>query len=187
MVPALVLSLMASGLVLAYAGITDRPLLDVMRGLTTGTVAAPRPPGNPAGATPSTTPPAGGLAPAGTGQSKVTEIARWWVTAWRVAGLPLDHAGRLGAITATAVAMCESGGDPSAISPTGDYGVWQINAVSHPQYPTTLLLMPIPNAAAAIAISNRGTNFNPWTCYTRGTYRTHIPAATAAIEKVWPS
>ena len=62
------------------------------------------------------------------------------------------------AATAAAVAMAESGGNPNAVSPTNDYGLWQINIVHGSQ--ATLDVMG--NARAAVAISNNGTNWGPW-------------------------
>jgi len=68
---------------------------------------------------------------------------------------------------AAAVAMAESSGDHNAISSSGDYGLWQINAAAHPQYNRGQLLEPHYNAMAAVAISENGTNWRPWcTAYT---------------------
>ncbi len=64
---------------------------------------------------------------------------------------------------AAAVALAESGGNNGEVSPTNDYGLWQINGPSHPQYNLgSLQNDPNYNAKAAIAISNNGTNFRPW-------------------------
>lgn len=68
--------------------------------------------------------------------------------------------------TAAEIAMAESGGNPDAISPTDDYGLWQINA-SHGSLAT---LNPVGNARAAITISDDGTNWFPWTTYRSGAY-----------------
>ena len=62
--------------------------------------------------------------------------------------------------------MAESGGNPNAISPTADYGLWQINA-SHGAEAT---LDPLGNAEAAVAISSDGANWGPWTTFTTGAY-----------------
>ena len=70
------------------------------------------------------------------------------------------------AVMAASIAMAESGGNPSAISPTNDYGLWQIN-VSHGALAT---LNPIGNAEAAVSISGNGSNWDPWTTYTTGAY-----------------
>jgi Lysozyme like domain len=67
---------------------------------------------------------------------------------------------------AAEIAMAESGGNPNAISPTNDYGLWQING----SHGAEASLIPVVNARAAIAISNNGTNWDQWTTYTSGAY-----------------
>jgi Lysozyme like domain len=70
------------------------------------------------------------------------------------------------AFMAAEIAMAESGGNQYAISPTDDYGYWQING-SHGALAT---LDAYGNARAAIIISNNGTDWSPWTTYTSGAY-----------------
>ncbi len=70
------------------------------------------------------------------------------------------------AVTAASIAMAESGGNANAISPTDDFGLWQINA-SHGAEAT---LNPLGNAEAAVSISGNGSNWGAWTTYTAGTY-----------------
>ena len=70
------------------------------------------------------------------------------------------------AFMAAEIAMAESGGNPNAISPTADFGLWQINA-SHGAEAT---LNPRGNAEAAVAISSDGGNWGPWTTFTTGAY-----------------
>lgn len=67
--------------------------------------------------------------------------------------------------TAAAIAMAESGGDPNAYNTEGSYGLWQIFISAHPNYDTQSLFDPTYNAQAALAISNNGTNWKPWTTY----------------------
>lgn len=67
---------------------------------------------------------------------------------------------------AAEIATAESGGNPNAISPTDDFGLWQING-SHGALAT---LNPVGNARAAIAISDDGTNWSAWTTYESGAY-----------------
>jgi LysM repeat protein len=71
------------------------------------------------------------------------------------------------AFMAAEIAMAESGGRQYALSPTNDYGYWQING-SHGAAEATF--NPIGNAKAAIAISGNGTNWHPWTTYVTGAY-----------------
>jgi LysM repeat protein len=71
------------------------------------------------------------------------------------------------ALTAAEISMAESGGNQFAVSPTADYGYWQINAPAHGAMAT---FNPLGNAKAAISISSDGTNWNPWTTYRTGAY-----------------
>lgn len=82
--------------------------------------------------------------------------------------------------TAAAISVAEASGVPDAKNlkdPNGgSYGLWQINGVhapgGDPQTPTPSgvpwwqsMLDPNANAAEAVAVSNRGTDFTPWTSY----------------------
>jgi hypothetical protein len=58
---------------------------------------------------------------------------------------------------AACIAEHESGGNPNAISPTNDWGLWQI----HNGGPR--MLNPAANAAAAVRMSHNGTNWSAWT------------------------
>lgn len=71
------------------------------------------------------------------------------------------------AFIAAEIAMAESGGYPYALSPTNDYGLWQINGSHGPGEAT---FNPVGNARAAIAISGNGTDWTPWTTYVTGAY-----------------
>lgn len=81
---------------------------------------------------------------------------------------------------AAAIAMAESGGDPFARNLTAreqSYGLWQVNVLAHPEYHPLELGDPLTNAQAAYAISQRGTNWTPWSAYTHGTYRQYMGAS----------
>jgi len=71
------------------------------------------------------------------------------------------------ALIAAEIAMAESGGNQYALSPTDDYGYWQINASHGPAMAT---FNPIGNAKAAIAISDDGHDWAAWTTYVDGAY-----------------
>jgi Lysozyme like domain len=71
------------------------------------------------------------------------------------------------AFMAAEIAMAESGGNQYALSPTDDYGYWQINASHGPAMAT---FNAMGNARAAIAISDDGTDWEAWTTYTAGLY-----------------
>jgi LysM repeat protein len=71
------------------------------------------------------------------------------------------------AFMAAEIAMAESGGNQYALSPTDDYGYWQINASHGPAMAT---FNALGNAKAAIAISDDGSDWGAWTTYTSGAY-----------------
>jgi LysM repeat protein len=71
------------------------------------------------------------------------------------------------AFTAAEIAMAESGGRQYALSPTDDYGYWQIN-VSHG--PAQATFNALGNARAAIAISDDGSDWGAWTTYFTGAF-----------------
>jgi LysM repeat protein len=71
------------------------------------------------------------------------------------------------AFMAAEIAKAESGGNQFALSPTNDYGYWQING-SHGAAMATF--NPMGNAKAAIAISDDGRDWGAWTTYTSGAY-----------------
>jgi LysM repeat protein len=83
-------------------------------------------------------------------------------TLWEAAG-----GSHSAAFMAAEVAMAESGGRQYALSPTNDYGYWQINGSHGPAEAT---FNPMGNAKAAIAISDDGANWDAWTTYTSGAY-----------------
>jgi len=74
---------------------------------------------------------------------------------------------------AAAIALAESGGVTGAIMRNAreySVGLWQINTLVHP-YSVDDMKDPLKNAQAALAISQRGTNWQPWAAYTSGRYR----------------
>jgi LysM repeat protein len=70
------------------------------------------------------------------------------------------------AFMAAEIAMAESGGNQYALSPTDDYGYWQINASNG----SLATFNAYGNARSAIILSDDGTNWSPWTTYTSGAY-----------------
>jgi len=68
-------------------------------------------------------------------------------------------------INACAVCWAESGGDSTAISPSGDYGLWQINRSAHfgdGTIDSSNWFNPDVNAREAIKLSNNGQNWAAW-------------------------
>ncbi len=80
---------------------------------------------------------------------------------WEQAGGSSAHA-----FMAAEIAMAESGGNPNAISPTNDFGLWQINGSNG----ALATLDPLQNAKSAVTLSDNGTNWGPWTTFTSGAY-----------------
>jgi LysM repeat protein len=72
------------------------------------------------------------------------------------------------AFMAAEIAMAESGGRQYALSPTDDYGYWQINGSHGPAMAT---FDAYGNARAAIAISGDGTDWEPWTTFVTSAYQ----------------
>ena len=71
------------------------------------------------------------------------------------------------AFLAAEIAMAESGGNQYAVSPTSDYGYWQINASHGPAQAT---FNALGNAEAAIAISGNGSDWSPWVTFQENLY-----------------
>lgn len=99
-------------------------------------------------------------------------------------------------VTAYAVARAESGGSPAAMGDQGcSIGLWQIDRCIHPQYAASWLLGPDNNAIAAAAISNGGSNWNPWCSWERSAcggngnlrYRQYLAEARAALAQPAPT
>jgi len=65
-------------------------------------------------------------------------------------GNPADEA------FAACIAEHESGGNPGAISPTSDYGLWQ-------EHDDPAALNPVVSAQVAVQMSSDGTNWSAWT------------------------
>lgn len=83
-------------------------------------------------------------------------------------------------ITAVAIALAESGGNPGvvgdqSITPGGSIGLWQINLRWHPEYTAAMLVDPQTNANAAFAIYQAaGNSFTPWSTFKSGAYTAYL-------------
>lgn len=105
-------------------------------------------------------------------------------------------------ITATAIAMVESGGNALAHNTnagTGDdsYGLWQINMIGNLKAGRLLLfgiissdalLDPLTNAQAMAKLyMNKGRSFKDWTgSYNNGKYKQFLPQAKTAYANMKP-
>jgi hypothetical protein len=85
-----------------------------------------------------------------------------------------------------AIGMGESGGNSLAKNPNGEMsiGIWQINMNAHGSRfgSEQDLYNPIVNAQAAFALY-QSSGFRPWTVYTRGIYKQHLPTAVNAVSQ----
>lgn len=88
--------------------------------------------------------------------------------------------------TAVAIALAESGGDPSAYNPEraagaveghGSFGLWQIYLNAHPEFAGLNLIDPQTNAGAAYSVyASAGNSFRPWSTFKNGAYLTNMDA-----------
>ena len=91
-------------------------------------------------------------------------------------------------ITAVAVALAESSGNPNALGDIGigqgSFGLWQINSKYHPEFGPdfTTLYDPQTNANAAYSVySAAGNSFTPWSTFKSGAYQSYVSTVAAAI------
>jgi hypothetical protein len=99
--------------------------------------------------------------------------------------------------TAWSVAMAESGGRPRALADDSDdlsYGLFQINMIGdlgpdrRAQYNLSSnedLYNPKTNAHVAFLMSQRGTNWSPWTTYTGGAYKDYYNKVPGYAKGAW--
>jgi len=100
-------------------------------------------------------------------------------------------------VTAVAIALAESGGDPKAfgdreLAPDDgpSIGLWQINVgtKAHPEYTGANLTDPQTNANVAFTIYSRaGNSFRPWATFdprdgSTPKYLAHLSAATQEVS-----
>lgn len=91
-------------------------------------------------------------------------------------------------ITAVAVALAESSGNPNALGDVGigqgSFGLWQISSLYHPEFGPdfTTLYDPQTNANAAFKVySAAGNSFSPWSTFKAGTYQQFVDSVTIAL------
>lgn len=101
-------------------------------------------------------------------------------------------------VTAVAVCVAESGGNPAiyfcdgngtvgtyppVTCPGGSYdrGLWQVNSKAWPGVTDACAFQPACNADAAYAISAQGATFSPWAVYDSTGYTRYLGAAQTAV------
>lgn len=105
------------------------------------------------------------------------------------------------AATMTAIALAESGGDDTALGDVSletnvwgpSYGLFQVRSLKGDTGRGTdrdaawLAQSDANQAKAAYDISAHGTDFTPWTTYTRGTYQQYLGQAQQALATALPA
>lgn len=86
-------------------------------------------------------------------------------------------------VTAVAIALAESGGDPAAMGDAGaSIGLWQIDTKYHPEDANMDLTDPQTNAIDAFNIyTTAGESFTPWSTYKEGKYNAFLDVAQAGV------
>jgi len=89
------------------------------------------------------------------------------------------------AVTAAAIALAESSGDPMAYNPEiaagapqgqGSFGLWQIYLHMHPEFFNHNLYDPATNAEAAFKVFEQaGNSFSPWSTFNSQAYLRNVP------------
>lgn len=89
------------------------------------------------------------------GELSIDQIAQYWLDAGGSAAHRIDAVG---------VALAESGGDPTAVSPSHDYGLWQINRIHFGDgtISASNWFDPAASAREAVRLSGGGKNWAAW-------------------------
>jgi hypothetical protein len=97
-------------------------------------------------------------------------------------------------VTAVAIGLAESSCRPDAHGSNGptsgcpngsiDRGLWQINNCYHREVSDACAYEARCNAREAFRISGVGSNFNPWSTYKSGAYRSRLTEARAAVNRL---
>lgn len=104
------------------------------------------------------------------------------------------------AVTATAIAIAESGLNPDAVGDLDledatwgpSIGLWQIRSLkaesgTGASRDASRLAAPPFNAASAAEISSHWTDFGPWSTFASGAYKAHLAAAESAAPANQPT
>lgn len=93
---------------------------------------------------------------------------------------------------AVAVALAESGGNPTAYNPElgantpkggGSRGLWQIYGTAHPEYNNSSMFNPQANAKAAYAVYRQaGGSFRPWSTFKNGSAAKFLKGISGSIS-----
>ena len=91
-------------------------------------------------------------------------------------------------VTAVAVAMAESSGNPDALGDIGigqgSFGLWQISSKYYPEFGPdfTTLYDPQTNANAAFQVYQAaGNSFSPWSTFKSGSYQSFLSSVATDV------
>ena len=93
-------------------------------------------------------------------------------------------------VTAVAIALAESGGNPQAYNPeraagaaqgAGSFGLWQIYLQAHPEFSGVNLFDPQTNANEAYAVYSQAGGFSPWSTFKSGAYLAYADTVQQSI------
>jgi hypothetical protein len=93
-------------------------------------------------------------------------------------------------VTAVAIALAESGGNPQAYNPeraagtaqgAGSFGLWQIYLQAHPEFAGANLFDPQTNASAAYSVYSGAGGFSPWSTFKSGAYLAYADTVQQSI------
>lgn len=85
-------------------------------------------------------------------------------------------------VTAVAIALAESSGNPAAIGDSGNsIGLWQIDIVYHPEFSGDDLTNPQTNANDAYQIYTQ-SGFSAWSTFTNGAYEAYVTTAQIGVQ-----
>lgn len=87
-----------------------------------------------------------------------------------------------GRVTMVAIALGESNCNNQAVSPTSDYGAWQINKIHG--YNKNKLLNDINYNAKAAKKIQKSQGYRAWVAYQNGRYKQFVSTARKAVNKV---
>ena len=113
------------------------------------------------------------------GTLAMDEVARLARQAGVSCGEPLAIAVAIAAAESTLRTEAVHGNGPTAGCPHGslDVGLWQLNDCYHAEVSRPCALDATCNARAMYDISDKGTNWSPWSTYKRGSYLAWLPQA----------
>jgi len=82
-----------------------------------------------------------------------------------------------------AIALAESSGNPNAVGPVGEHGLWQIYGKAWPGMDT---FDPLGNARSAVTVESK-QGLTAWSTYSNGAYKAHMSGGTTPTTAGLPN